>query len=132
MNAEYVDLEVESQEPFFCPVCGSVMVDPDLGFEVERCEHFLFGYVDVAGELEVFSSDFAPVARRLEAAELDEDYLLPWDEQFAQLCEAGTKIFGLTSHGMACGPVSLTVCVGVAIPKAHAARLKLQEPIANG
>ena len=125
-------LEVDSEEPFFCPVCGSVMVDPEVGFEVDRCEHFLFGYVDVAGELEVFSPDFAPVARRLEAAELDEEYLVPWDEQFAQLCEPGTTIFGLTSHGMACGPASMTVCVGVAIPAAYAARLELQEVNAHG
>ena len=125
-------LEVDSEEPFFCPVCGSVMVDPEVGFEVDRCEHFLFGYVDMAGELEVFSPDFAPVARRLEAAELDEEYLVPWDEQFAQLCEPGTKIFGLTSRGMACGPVSITVCVGVAIPAAYAARLELQEVNAHG
>jgi len=132
MSAEYVDLEVDSEEPFFCPVCGSVLVDPDLGFEVERCEHFLFGYVDVVGELEVFSPEFAPVARRLEGAELDQEYLVPWDEQFVLLCEPGTKIFGLTSCGMACGPVSMTVCVGVGIPKAHAARIELQEVNKNG
>jgi len=53
----------------FCPSCGALNIGPTTSFEFEPCQHTLFYYINLAGEVTYIREDIAPL---LQAA-LNED-----------------------------------------------------------
>lgn len=111
-NAQVVSLEFYDGggEILHCPVCGHALMVPDE--EAVKCEHSLFVWIDLAGEYfeELTSPDIQKV---LDDAD---DPLTPYDEAFQAECPPNTVIFSMTGNGIACGPVSSMVAVGVRFP----------------
>ena len=107
------ELDIDDSFDFFCPVTGAQILGPDF-FSPSPATVFTFS--PEAGDFD----------------SIDEPYKLIWDaieEQFSEdefgsdlwnrFCERLRKehpnllVFGFTSHGMACGPVSNTIYVAI-------------------
>ena len=117
MAAAYVEIDIGSEDAqLFCPGCGAKLISEDGAFGSRRCSHFLFGFVDQGGEWESVPDAFAPILQEILSESDEGDMTVPWDEDFLARCPDGTIVFALSASGIACGPVSLTVCVGVILP----------------
>jgi hypothetical protein len=114
MAATYVEIDIGGDDAeLFCPACGSELIGVDGEFGSPDCKHFLFGFVDAAGVWDSVSEAFSPILEKLSKESSEYGYPVPWDEEFLAGCPDGTLVFALNSSGMACGPVRISVCVGV-------------------
>ena len=105
-DVKQINLELETYENFYCPVCGKHLVGENS--KEDYCEHVLFIFVDAIGE-------FVHVADNLkEHTDVwhDDD---EWDKIEEQgkgiidyvqefLPEKSAMTFAIETHGMACGP----------------------------
>ena len=93
---------------FFCPVTGKRIVGPEC-FEPSAAT--VFTYLDEIGEFEHLSDELKKVAEALEDADVD---MFDFFESFSQQIKSDSVVsFEITTHGMACGPVSSTVRIGI-------------------
>lgn len=108
-----IDFE-EGGAPFHCPVCGTQLVVPDE--ELRSCPHLLFAWIDVVGD---FEEELTRPEIRTLAESLDEDEVgvSPYEDAFLNKLPRNSLAFALTEHGIACGPVSTTLVVGVQFPQ---------------
>lgn len=110
---QYVEIEsCWDSASFHCPVCGRVVFTEDGDATQNPCEHVLFSWINQVGEYYNPATDMQTLLG-------DQDAMLsPWDDEFLERCPESAVLFGFTSHGMACGPVSLTIVHGIRFPKA--------------
>lgn len=108
---QQVQLYLE-HDNFFCPVTGHPIVGPE---HFEPSDATAFVYLDEVGDFEHIQDRFAKINEKVNTEEaMEED---PF-EQFKRFCDAledmpSIVVFSLTTMGMACGPVSSTVHIGI-------------------
>jgi hypothetical protein len=110
---QYVEIESCGESVVcYCPVCGRVVFTKEWEATNNPCEHALFSGSNQFGEYYNPAPDMHPLLD-------DEDAMLsPWDDKFLEGCPGSAVLLGFTSHGMACGPVSLTIIHGIRFPEA--------------
>jgi hypothetical protein len=106
-------IKFDEDDQVVCPICHILIMDEDEGLVSQpSCPHILFVYANG----EAFEFDAAGFEERLNAAqeEADEagDYFDEWEWLSAQ-CGEGDVIVEQVSEGMACGPVSFRVWIGI-------------------
>ncbi len=100
--AQYIDIHNNWESArFHCPACGAVIFDERGEPTPNPCKHLLFSWIDEVG-------DFYNPADEVKQI-LEEDDILPFDDETLEKFPETTVIFRLVSFGMACGPVSITV-----------------------
>jgi hypothetical protein len=96
---------------FHCPVTGQRITSDET---YEPSPAMVFMYLDEIGEFQDIDPDLQEVFDEVESEFGDE--LWP-DELFAKFCDRiqseGLVCFEIATHGMACGPVSSTVRIGI-------------------
>ena len=102
-----------SFDRFFCPACGAAILEPGEPFE-PKCPHVEWAIFE--GEF-VFMGLPAAVAAQIKKLEKkrqkDGDDFDRFDE-LLKIWRGNTRmVFNITSEGMACGPVSETLSVGM-------------------
>jgi hypothetical protein len=105
-------VEIEADNDVVCPVCNALIVGEEGLTQQPSCEHILFIFANA----EVFEYDALGLEARLNAAgeKADEagDYFDEWEWLSAQ-CDKRDVILEQNSDGIACGPVSFRVWVGI-------------------
>jgi len=105
---QIVELDLDHFE-FYCPVTGIKMMGDAEEFVASPATVFCF--VDEVRDFECVTDDFR---QAYESASADEDLLS--EEVFQSLAGYGDRnlvCFTITTRGMACGPISSTVRVGI-------------------
>jgi hypothetical protein len=107
---EVHDLDIEYDEngvAFECPVTGQVILEEE-GFYPS--EATVFAWVDICGCFEAGSDE---IEERYE--ELAEENWGEYEENFTKLAEefGCDSLYILTEYGMACGPCSTTLFIGI-------------------
>jgi hypothetical protein len=102
----------EEAEVIVCPICSTPAIDEDGLVSQPSCPHILFVYANG----EAFEFDAAGFEARLEQererSDNAGDYFDEWEWLSAQ-CGEGDVILEQVSEGMACGPVSFRVWIGI-------------------
>ena len=113
--AQYIEItKVWNGTKYCCPVCGSEVFD-DNGEPTGRpCKHVLFSWIDAVGDYYNPALEIQRLIQQWE--ETDEFGPSPSDDEFLKLLPENSVLFALTEHGMACGPVSITVVHGIRFP----------------
>jgi len=96
---------------FYCPVTGQLISNDEL---FEESPATVFSYIDEVQEFQKIVPDLEEIWKKIED-EADEDDF-PWDlfEKFAGKIKNDSIVcFQITTRGMACGPVSSTVRIGI-------------------
>ena len=106
-------IKFDEDDQVVCPICHSPIVDVEEGLVSQpSCPHILFVYAN----REAFEFDAAGFEARLEqeSERSDEagDYFDEWEWLSAQ-CNEEDVILEQVSEGMACGPVSFKVWIGI-------------------
>lgn len=115
MSDRLISLDLEDGgAPFHCPVCGTQLLNPEEG--LRSCAHLLFAWIDVVGE---FDQELTRPEIHELAEGLDEDGLWasPCEDEFLEKLPRNSVAFAFTEHGIACGPISNTVVIGVQFPQ---------------
>lgn len=100
---------------FCCPACGKEVFTEDGGPALKPCEHVLFSWISEVGEI---YNPSAQVQRLMDESEArDEMPPSPYDDELVDALPDNAVLFALTEHGMACGPVSLTVVHAINFPQ---------------
>lgn len=108
---------------FHCPACGAEIFD-DQGVTHAACSHLLFTWDSESGMFDSVSQVMpdrihkAALSDPLESESDDDEIPAPWENEFTEFLEEQDVVFCLNCSGLACGPVSLTVAVGVRFPNA--------------
>ena len=113
-GATMVDIDFGGEfEPFFCPFCGHRIINPEtIEAGSTPCQHVEFIYVDVAGEFDFVKTQLHPTVEKL-MNDPEGDTWGILDSGNLKKMPDDMVIFGLTTSGMACGPVSSTVSVAL-------------------
>jgi hypothetical protein len=106
-------IKFDENDQVVCPICHTLIVDEDEGLvEQPSCPHILFVYANG----EAFEFDAAGFEARLEQERerSDEagDSFDEWEWLLAQ-CGEGDVILEQNTEGIACGPVSFRVWIGI-------------------
>jgi hypothetical protein len=106
-------IKFDEDDQVVCPICHTLIVDADEGLVTQpSCPHILFVYANG----EAFEFDAAGFEARLEQererSDDAGDYFDEWEWLLAQRGE-GDVILEQVSEGMACGPVSFKVWIGI-------------------
>jgi len=102
-----------SFDRFFCPACGAAILEPGEPFE-PKCPHVEWAIFE--GEFEYSN---LPAAVEAQLGELEEKRQEGGDDfdrfdELLKIWRGNTRmVFNITSEGMACGPVSETLSVGL-------------------
>ena len=100
---------------FDCPVCDKTLISEEEGTH-ELCEHVLFVYLDSIGEFESSTDEIDTLVEKIRKEKSDPDGGYYDGEIMEDLLEAlpdNITIHQLTGYGMACGPTSFTISVGI-------------------
>ena len=122
MNTVTIDWPCGAEPPsWFCPACGKQTIDSENGLVEPPCLHLEFLYLTEIDEFEYIKENLKDLIEKerqagdAEEGGKEED----WDEMsdYELLKNAMNRdstfvTFELTTSGMACGPVSSTVCIG--------------------
>jgi hypothetical protein len=103
-----VIIEVDEEEELKCPTCGKAIVAAEEVVPQPSCKHIRFIYAN--GEAFEYIDPELEAQLELERAQ-DEDFD-EWDALKAHT-GPGSVILEQTEEGMACGPVSFIVWVGI-------------------
>ena len=107
---QIVDLDL-NHDNFFCPVTGQAILRGDEEFKASPAT--VFCYVDEVSDFEFISDKAKAIFDSLEIDE-DEDYAEDIFKKFAAAySEKNLVCFVITSSGIACGPFSSTVRIGI-------------------
>lgn len=100
-----------NHDNFFCPVTGQVILNGEEAFHASPAT--IFCYVDEVSDFETISEEAKSIFEKLVIDE-DEDSADEIFEKFASTyADNNIVCFVITTSGMACGPVSSTVRVGI-------------------
>jgi hypothetical protein len=104
-----IELDVDVDHSFYCPVTGQLILAPE---EYKPSPATAFVLPPEAEDFDAMQPRLRKVWDNVKAASEDGD-ALPW-QLFDDFCKElghldNLVLFSLTSHGMACGPVSSTV-----------------------
>lgn len=106
-----VDLEWYGDPPvFYCPVCGTAAVTED-GPNDEWCSHIKFLYVE--GEFSFNDKGYENLLTDEDFEESEDDDIDIVERLMQKVNSDSALALNLTTTGMACGPVSMTVTFGV-------------------
>ena len=111
---QIVDMDLDMGYSFFCPVTGKQIIGPE-HFEASPATAFVFS-AD-ANDFDHLASELQPIWDAILDGEDEDDEDFDGD-QFETFREKvkdmpNLVLFGLTSHGIACGPVSSTVFIAI-------------------
>lgn len=107
------ELDVDDSFSFFCPITGEQILGPDF-FTPSQATAFTFS--PEAGDFdsiaEPYKAIWDEIAEQYGEDEFGNDL---WTRFCARLAKEYSHllIFGFTSHGIACGPVSNTIYVAI-------------------
>lgn len=110
MRMKCIEFEIDDSFEFFCPMTGTPVFGED-SFEPSKATVFV--YSPEAGCVESCDDATAKVWEEVEEKEAESCDFDAW-EQFKAKMSADNPylvLFGFTSYGMACGPVSSTIYV---------------------
>lgn len=106
------ELDIDDSFNFYCPVTGEQILGPDF-FDPSAATAFTFS--PEAGDFESIAEPYKAVWDQIERKHGDE---MP-SELWARFCKQlnddypWLMVFGFTTHGIACGPVSNTIYVAI-------------------
>jgi hypothetical protein len=104
-----IEMDIDDSFHFYCPKKGKMILRPDY-LEVSEATAFCFS--PEANNFESIAEQFKPLWQKIEEQYGEEDF---GDELFKRFCGTLLQehphlvIFGFTTHGIACGPVSNTI-----------------------
>ena len=106
-------LDIDDDFNFFCPITGEQILGPDF-FEPSAATVFTFS--PEAGDFDLIDQPYKSIWMRIEKKYGDGafgDEL--WKRFRSRLAKMhpNIMIFGFTTHGIACGPVSNTIYVAI-------------------
>lgn len=107
------ELDIDDSFDFFCPITGSQILGPDF-FTPSPATAFTFS--PEAGDFESIDEPYKAIWDAIEEKRGDDEF---GSELWTRFCERLAKehpnlvIFGFTTHGIACGPVSNTIYVAI-------------------
>jgi hypothetical protein len=106
----HVELDLD-HDNFFCPATGHQILGGDT-FEPSPATEFVF--TNESGEFEHIAPKWEQLDKQVNTDEAMEDD--PWErfQRFAKaIDEPKIVVFTITTSGIACGPVSSTVHIGI-------------------
>jgi hypothetical protein len=111
ITMQQVELDL-AHDNFFCPVTGERILGPE-SFAPSPATAFVF--TPESGEFETIQEGLAEIDRKVNTEEVMEED--PWG-RFDRFCKElkgrpDIVVFSITTRGMACGPVSSTVHIGI-------------------
>lgn len=122
MNMVTIDWPCDAEAPsWFCPACGKQTVDSEDGLVERPCPHLAFLYLKEIDEFEYIKENVkALVEKERQAADAEKDGKEEERDEMSDYellkkalsQDSAFAIFEITTSGMACGPVSSTVCIG--------------------
>lgn len=111
---QIVEMDVDMDFSFFCPITGKQIIGPE---NVEASPATAFIFSPDANDFEYLTPELRPVWEAIVEGEGDDDEDLDGDhfERFREKVKDMPTfvVFSLTSHGIACGPVSSTVLIAI-------------------
>ena len=111
MKNDIIHRDTDGLAPFDCPVCGASILKEDEPFDDENlCEHVKLLFADVVGDFVFVDDEYEDMVdemkQKIDEGEEDIEELLV--QYISSDKGKGHTLAMLTSHGMACGPVSNT------------------------
>ena len=112
MQVVDIDFPFGAHAPdFHCPSCGEVILSTEDLLEQPVCPHVKFVYFYASGEFEYADAE---IKKALDGFDDDEDGDEDSFTHLAKKIKSKTAVvFSITTSGMACGPTSDTVVVGL-------------------
>lgn len=104
-----IDLEYNKPD-FFCPFTGKQILSEE---GIIYNENLAFVYIDIVGDLEYIHEDFTEIRDDIFDNPEEDEPLDTFIKRIDNSIESQLVVFNLTSYGMACGPVSCTVTIGI-------------------
>jgi hypothetical protein len=107
---QIIDLELDHNN-FFCPVTGQAIIREEEEFRASPAT--VFCYLDGFSEFEFMSDEAKAIFDSLEIDEVEdnsEDIFKRFEEEYS---DNNIICFVITTRGIACGPVSFTVRIGI-------------------
>lgn len=107
------ELDIDDSFNFFCPITGTQILGPD---SFEPSEATVFTFSPEAGDFDSISEPYKRLWDKIEAKYGEDEF---GNELWKRFCKRLAKehpnllIFGFTTHGIACGPVSNTIYVAI-------------------
>lgn len=107
------ELDIDDSFDFYCPVTGTQILGPDF-FHPSPATVFTFS--PEAGDFDSIDEPYKAIWDSIEEQFGEDEF---GNELWSRFCERLGKehpnllVFGLTSHGIACGPVSNTIYVAI-------------------
>lgn len=119
MTGQRIDIDIDpSAFTFHCPVCGHVILRPE--HEPAPCAHCTFVWIDALAEFDEAMCTPEILARMRVLPPPDErfdedgfEWVSCFAAEFLGRLPNGTIAFFLSWSGIACGPVSETVVIGI-------------------
>jgi hypothetical protein len=117
-----LEMDVDQSFTFHCPITGALILSAD-GFEPSAATAFSF--CPEAGDFDMAGRSLRSLWRTLNDRYGDDEF---FPDLWRRFCRRLAKrkpeivIFGFTSHGMACGPVSSTIYLGIDFSYSFASR----------
>jgi len=106
-----LEIDIDESFHFYCPKTGKLILGPDY-FDASEATAFCFS--PEAGDFDSIAEEYQSLWQKTEVQHGEAEF---GDELFRRFCTAllgehpNLVIFGFTSHGIACGPVSNTIYV---------------------
>ena len=107
------DLDIDDDFNFFCPITGTQILGPDF---FEPSDATVFTFSPEAGDFDSISEPYKAIWDEITEKYEEEEF---GDELWERFCKRLTEehpnllLFGFTTHGIACGPVSNTIYVAI-------------------
>jgi hypothetical protein len=108
-----VEMDVDQSFTFYCPITGELILSPD---RFEPSAATAFSFCPEAGDFDMARRSLRSLWRTLNDRYGDDEF---FPDLWRRFCRRLAKqkpeivVFGFTSHGMACGPVSSTIYLGI-------------------
>ena len=107
------EIDIDEAFDFYCPITGSQILGPDF-FHPSPATVFTFS--PEAGDFETIDEPYRSIWNEVEEEHSDDDWGSDlWNHFCQRLREEHPNllIFGFSTHGIACGPVSNTIYVAI-------------------
>jgi hypothetical protein len=107
------DLDIDDDFNFFCPITGTQILGPDF---FEPSDATVFTFSPEAGDFDSISEPYKSIWDEITEKHGEEEF---GDELWERFCKRLAEehpnllLFGFTTHGIACGPVSNTIYVAI-------------------
>jgi hypothetical protein len=106
-------LDIDDDFNFFCPITGSQILGPDF---FEPSDATVFTFSPEAGDFDSISEPYKSIWDEMEKTHGEEEFGAElWERFCSRLLKEHPNLllFGFTTHGIACGPVSNTIYVAI-------------------